>query len=97
MGRLILNDLPTVMKANMRVQIDLRNEGSILGPFCSCLVTHSSRRTVATHLIEVRKVLSLPKPHLSRLELATVPIYRANDQSAPLSAPCWGCHCHIYL
>ena len=48
------------------------------GLFYSCLVTHSLRHTVATHLIEVWKVLI----QSSRLKLATVPIYQANDRSA---------------
>ena len=41
---------------------------------------HNSRYTVYTHLIDVRQVLVLPKK-LSRLELATVPMYRVNDRS----------------
>ena len=123
-GQLIPNDLPTGEKADIRVQIELRNEGNITlwdrqswpgvcgrdecnrpsGPVLfisySCLVTHSSQYTVATHLIEVRKVLSLPKwlnhsyPELNWLY--TVPVYRANNRSASLSAPYWSCHCHIY-
>ena len=51
-----------------------------LGPFCSChniiillrLATHSPRHTAAADLIEARKVLALPKPLLSVLELCKV-------------------------
>ena len=66
--------------------------GRLSGPvlfilFSSRLVAHSSRYIIATHLIQGRKVLSLPKPRSSGLELATVLMYRANDWSASLSAP----------
>ena len=50
-----------------------------LGPFCSChniiilrLAMHSSRHTAVTDLIEVRKVLALPKSRSFILELCIV-------------------------
>ena len=75
-------DLPNSELHCVTVKVRLEYAGEIsavdcLGPFCLYmsyyyslrLATHSSRHTAASDLIEARKVLALPKPRLSVLEL----------------------------
>ena len=58
-----------------------RLSGPVLFISYTCLDTHSSRHAVATHLIEVRNVLSPPEPWSTSLELA---IYCTNNTLSEL-------------
>ena len=87
------------------IQIDLTKEVSHCGTVevgleCAGETSAVDRKGpfhlyIKLHLIEVRKILSLPNhDHPCRLEFTTVPMYRALTTGlVSLSAPCRGRHC----
>ena len=73
---------------SIEVGLECKGETSTVdcqGPY-SCLVTHSSRHAVVTHLTEMRKVLSLPKPRSLNWLL-----YHYIEQTTSLHL----CRCHV--
>ena len=60
--------------------------------FSSRLVAHSSRYNYSSYTLDSRSKRFITTETSSGLELATVLMYRANDWSVSLSAPCRGRH-----